>query len=80
MNLVGLGVIIRRIIISMEIRRKFRKELKVLETFNWGGYFRKSWENHFAGHMSKEEKNAIYLDSFLWHLCSCDAFSRTGKA
>ncbi|MCM3618329.1 DUF4275 family protein [Sutcliffiella horikoshii] len=60
-------------------RTDFRKELRVLEIFNWGEYFRKSWENTFADHLSKEEKDAIYLDSFLWHLCSWEAVKYSAK-
>ncbi|ART75058.1 atp synthase f1 subunit delta [Sutcliffiella horikoshii] len=63
----------------MKVRKEIRKELEVLETLNWGGYFRKSWEYNFAGHLSKEEKNAIYLDSFLWHLCSWEAVKCSTK-
>ncbi|WP_404430798.1 DUF4275 family protein [Sutcliffiella horikoshii] len=51
----------------------------MLERLNWGGYFRKSWENTFANHLSTEEKNAIYLDSFLWHLCSWEAVKCSTK-
>ncbi|MGN9865368.1 DUF4275 family protein [Bacillus swezeyi] len=51
----------------------FRKELKVIEIPKWGGYLRKSWENIFANHLSKEDKEEIYLAHFLWHLCSWDA-------
>ncbi|KPB05961.1 DUF4275 family protein [Bacillus sp. CHD6a] len=57
----------------MGVRTGFRKELRVFEVHKWGEYIRKSWENSFAGHLSKEEKNAIYLESFLWHLCSWKA-------
>ncbi|MEH7239569.1 DUF4275 family protein [Bacillus sp. JJ1562] len=57
----------------------FRKELKVLEIPKWGGYLRKSWENIFAHHLSKEEKEKIYLDHFLWHLCSWEAINCTIK-
>jgi len=63
----------------MKIKNEFRRELKVLEIPNWGGYFRKSWENSFAGHLSKGDRNAIYLDSFLWHLCSWGAVNCSAK-
>lgn len=51
----------------------FRKELKILEIPKWGKYLRKSWENTFANHLTNAEKDSIYLDSFLWHLCSWGA-------
>lgn len=51
----------------------FRKELRILEIPKWGGYLRKSWENKFATHLSTKEKEKIYLDHFLWHLCSWEA-------
>ncbi|MBO0587768.1 DUF4275 family protein [Sporosarcina sp. E16_8] len=46
------------------------KELKVLEIPKWGRYLRGKWIEKFAGHLTKEEQIEIYLDSFLWHLCS----------
>ncbi|GKV70342.1 ATP synthase F1 subunit delta [Sporosarcina sp. NCCP-2716] len=36
----------------------------------WGTYLRGIWRDAFAGHLSAEEQKEIYLDSFLWHLCS----------
>jgi len=46
------------------------KELKLKEIPKWGKYLRQQWSQSFASHLSKEEQKAIYLDSFLWHLCS----------
>ena len=46
------------------------KELKVLEIPKWGRYLRGMWIENFAGHLTLEEQKEIYLDSFLWHLCS----------
>lgn len=46
------------------------KELKVLEIPKWGRYLRGEWLENFAGHLTKEEQKEIYLNSFLWHLCS----------
>ncbi|MCG7333791.1 DUF4275 family protein [Sporosarcina sp. ACRSM] len=57
----------------------FRKELQVLAIPKWGGYLRKSWENIFTDHLSTEQKEEIYLDSFLWHLCSWEAVNCTIK-
>ena len=33
--------------------------MKVREFQNWGVYFRKRWEDHFANHLSDEEKAAM---------------------
>lgn len=57
----------------------FKQELKVLELPKWGPYLRKSWENAFANHLSKEEKEEIYINSFLWHLCSWEAVNCATK-
>ena len=46
------------------------KELKVLEIPKWGRYLRGKWLENFAGHLTYEEQKEIYMDSFLWHLCS----------
>lgn len=35
--------------------------MKVREFQNWGVYFRKRWEDHFANHLSDEEKEDIFL-------------------
>ncbi len=45
-------------------------ELKVLEIPKWGRYLRGKWLENFAGHLTNEEQKEIYMDSFLWHLCS----------
>ena len=36
----------------------------------WGVYYRQKWKDIFANHLSKEERDEIYLDYFLWHLFS----------
>ncbi|TWD87898.1 uncharacterized protein DUF4275 [Neobacillus bataviensis] len=46
------------------------KDLKIVEIPKWGQYLRQKWRENFASHLSKEEQNAIDMDSFLWHLCS----------
>lgn len=46
------------------------KELKIVEIPKWGHYLRQKWREIFASHLSKEEQKTIYMDSFLWHLCS----------
>lgn len=46
------------------------EELKVLEIPKWGRYLRANWLEEFAGHLTNEEQKEIYMDSFLWHLCS----------
>jgi len=46
------------------------KEFKVLEIPKWGRYLRGKWLENFAGHLTNEEQKKIYMDSFLWHLCS----------
>jgi len=46
----------------MEVIDKLKsKNIKVTEVDKWGPYFRKRWEDSFAGHMSYDEKKAIYL-------------------
>lgn len=35
-----------------------------------GRYLRAQWEASFAEHLSNDERDEIYLNSFLWHLCS----------
>ncbi len=47
-----------------------KSKIKFLEIPKWGGFLRGQWEINFAGHLSQEEKDKIYLDNFLWHLCS----------
>lgn len=44
--------------------------LKMREIPKWGNYLRHRWRESFANHLYTEEQEAIYLDSFLWHLCS----------
>lgn len=46
------------------------KKLKILEIPKWGKYLRQKWCESFASHLTNVEKQEIYLDSFLWHLCS----------
>ena len=48
----------------------FKKELQVIESPESGVALRKSWENAFAGHLTEKEKERIFLDQFLWHVCS----------
>lgn len=45
-------------------------ELKALEIPKWGRYLRGKWLEYFASHLTDEEQKEIYMDSFLWHLCS----------
>ena len=46
------------------------KELRVIEIPKWGRYLRGKWLENFADHLTNEEQVEIYIDSFLWHLCS----------
>lgn len=46
------------------------REFKVVEIPIWGNYLREKWCMTFASHLSREEKQKIGMDSFLWHLCS----------
>ncbi|HDU7439119.1 TPA: DUF4275 family protein [Listeria monocytogenes] len=46
------------------------KEFRVLEIPKWGRYLRGMWLENFANHLSKQEQKEIYIESFLWHLCS----------
>lgn len=46
------------------------KHTKFHEIPKWGRYLRGQWEASFADHLSNDEKEEIYLKSFLWHLCS----------
>lgn len=43
----------------LEVLRK--KNMKVREFQSWGVYFRKLWEDHFANHLSDEEKEDIFF-------------------
>ena len=39
--------------------------MKVREFRSWGVYFRKRWEDHFANHLSDEEKDIfLYGDKY----------------
>lgn len=49
---------------------QFRQELQVKEIPNWGGYLRGKWKESFASHLSANQKRAIYLHQYLWHLFS----------
>ncbi|MGG0664611.1 DUF4275 family protein [Viridibacillus arvi] len=55
------------------------KELKMLAIPKWGRYLREKWLENFAGHLTKEEQKEIYMDSFLWHLCSYEKVIRLEK-
>lgn len=46
------------------------KPLKKIEIPKWGNYLRRRWRENFASHLSKEEQKEIWMDDFLWHLCS----------
>lgn len=46
------------------------KDYKLMEISKWGRYLREKWLESFAGHLTSEEQKGIYMDSFLWHLCS----------
>ena len=48
----------------------FKKELEVIESRGTGVLLRKSWEKAFAGHLTEKEKEEIFLNQFLWHVCS----------
>lgn len=48
------------------------KQLKKVEIPKWGKYLRGKWLECFATHLSIEEQKDIWLDNFLWHLCSWD--------
>ncbi|WNS75813.1 DUF4275 family protein [Bacillus sp. DTU_2020_1000418_1_SI_GHA_SEK_038] len=53
-----------------------KKRVKVTKIPKWGTYLRKQWEDHFASHLSEEEKKSIHLhdrsksSGFLWHVFS----------
>ncbi|MDN7228121.1 DUF4275 family protein [Planococcus liqunii] len=49
---------------------RFQAELKYIELPKWGKYLRGQWEEQFAAHLSPKKKKEIYLQSYLWHLCS----------
>ncbi|QEY22904.1 DUF4275 family protein [Psychrobacillus sp. AK 1817] len=44
--------------------------MKKAEIPKWGKYLRGKWVECFANHLSIEEQKDIWLDNFLWHLCS----------
>lgn len=49
------------------------KKIKAIKLPNRGTFLRKQWEDNFAGHLSPEEKEEIYLCDYcgyLWHLFS----------
>ncbi|MDV6377864.1 DUF4275 family protein [Sporosarcina sp. GW1-11] len=46
------------------------KELNVLDIPKWGRYLRGKWIESFAANLTIEERKEIYMDQFLWHLCS----------
>lgn len=58
----------------LDVLRK--KNMKVREFQNWGVYFRKCWEDHFANHLSDKEKEDIFLHGdryacgYLWDIFS----------
>ncbi|KFM99334.1 DUF4275 family protein [Bacillus clarus] len=53
-----------------------KKKIKMKETPKWGAHLRKQWEFHFANHLSRKEKEEIYLhgsryaSGYLWHVFS----------
>lgn len=64
----------------MDLYNKLKlKKVRVREIPKWGAYLRKVWEDNFVSHLSKDEKEAIYLFDakngacgFLWHVFSHD--------
>jgi hypothetical protein len=47
------------------------RKVRLKEIHKWEVYLRKQWENNFAGHLTADDKKAIYLSSgYLWHLFS----------
>jgi len=53
-----------------------KKDIKITEMLNGGVFLRERWEKSFANHMTRNEKEAIYLYDndgccgYLWHLFS----------
>ncbi|MDK8640997.1 DUF4275 family protein [Niallia taxi] len=47
-----------------------KKHLKQLEIPKWGTYLRGRWRECFASHLSFKEQQEIWMNYFLWHLCS----------
>lgn len=53
-----------------------KKRVKVTKIPKWGTYLRNQWEEHFANHLSEEEKGKIHLHDkgkscgYLWHVFS----------
>lgn len=60
------------------VNRLKDKKVRVREIPGWGPYIRQQWEVNFAGHLSGEEKEEIYLYyngfacGYLWHVFSYD--------
>ena len=45
-----------------------KKNMKVREFQSWGVYFRKRWEDHFANHVSDEEKKIFSFMEISMHV------------
>ncbi|WP_413367637.1 DUF4275 family protein [Lysinibacillus sp. 3P01SB] len=58
---------------------EFRKELQVIESPVSAEALRKIWEKIFTVSLSTKEKERIFLDQFLWHICSWGAVSCAAK-
>lgn len=43
---------------------------KMMALSTWGNYLRGRWRDCFAEHLSLEDQKEIWMDDFLWHLCS----------
>lgn len=55
----------------MDVVNRLRdKKIMVREIPGWGPYLRNRWEEIFARHLSDQEKEGIYLCSYLWHVFS----------
>ncbi|MFC5734681.1 DUF4275 family protein [Cytobacillus gottheilii] len=48
------------------------KRMKKIEIPKWGNYLRRTWRERFGNSLSKEEQDEIWVDDFLWHICSWD--------
>jgi hypothetical protein len=55
------------------LQMDYRRELQVIESPESAKSLRKTWEKVFAGHLPKKEKERIFLNQFLWHVCSWEA-------
>ncbi|MBD7942554.1 DUF4275 family protein [Psychrobacillus sp. FSL K6-2684] len=53
--------------------------MKKAEIPKWGKYLRGKWVECFANHLSIEEQKDIWLDNFLWHLCSWEKVKHLEK-